>query len=124
MVSIGQIWKYKSLLYQQIKLVLFHLNYIQELYNQKDLSFDNLIKRTNILTLYLNNDKELTTEQQKNKIFDYIFICFFLGNDFLPKNHWYSIHEGGIETFLKSYFHALQEFRVLILFAWAFRLGY
>jgi 5'-3' exonuclease len=30
-----------------------------------------------IITLDMNNGEELTTEQQKNRIYDYIFLCFF-----------------------------------------------
>jgi 5'-3' exonuclease len=35
-----------------------------------------------IITLDMNNGEELTTEQQKNRIYDYIFLCFFLGRSF------------------------------------------
>jgi 5'-3' exonuclease len=35
---------------------------------------------------------------------DYIFLCFILGNDFVPKIHWYSLHEGGHEKLLSTYF--------------------
>ena len=30
-----------------------------------------------IITLNMNNGNQLTTEQQKNRIYDYIFLCFF-----------------------------------------------
>ena len=41
----------------------------------------------------------------KNRyIDDYIVLCMLLGNDFMPKNHWYSIHEGGMDKFLSCYF--------------------
>jgi 5'-3' exoribonuclease 1 len=55
------------------------------------------------LTLYLNNDKELTTEQQKNKIYDYIFLCFFLGNDFLPHFPAINIRTGGVDKMMNAY---------------------
>ena len=35
---------------------------------------------------------------------DYIVLGMILGNDFMPKNHWYSIHEGGMNRILSSYF--------------------
>lgn len=35
---------------------------------------------------------------------DYIFLCFMLGNDFVPKIHWYSLHDGGHEKLLSNYF--------------------
>ena len=41
----------------------------------------------------------------KNRfIDDYVFLCMLLGNDFMPKNHWYSIYEGGMEKILSCYF--------------------
>jgi len=40
----------------------------------------------------------------KNKyIDDYIFLGMLLGNDFMPKTHWFSIGEGGYEKILSAY---------------------
>lgn len=58
---------------------------------------------TKSLTLYLNNETELTTEQQKNKIYDYIFLCFFLGNDFLPHFPAINIRTGGVDKMMNAY---------------------
>ena len=56
-----------------------------------------------IITLDMNNGEELTTEQQKNRIYDYIFLCFFLGNDFMPHFPSVNIRTGGVEKMLNAY---------------------
>ena len=35
------------------------------------------------ITLDMNNGEELNSEQKINRLYDYIFMCFFLGNDFV-----------------------------------------
>jgi 5'-3' exoribonuclease 1 len=56
-----------------------------------------------IITLDMNNGIELSNEQQKNRIYDYIFLCFFLGNDFMPHFPAANIRTGGIDKMLQSY---------------------
>jgi 5'-3' exonuclease len=56
-----------------------------------------------VITLNMNNDQELTTEQQKNRIYDYIFLCFFLGNDFMPHFPSVNIRTGGVDKMLNAY---------------------
>lgn len=58
---------------------------------------------TNAIVKNMNNDRELTSEQQKNKVFDYIFLCFFLGNDFLPHFPAVNIRTGGVDKLLNAY---------------------
>ena len=58
---------------------------------------------TNALIKYMNNDRELTTDQQKNKVYDYIFLCFFLGNDFLPHFPAVNIRTGGVDKMINAY---------------------
>ena len=55
------------------------------------------------LIKYMNNDHELTTQQQKNKVYDYIFLCFFLGNDFLPHFPAVNIRTGGVDKMINAY---------------------
>jgi 5'-3' exonuclease len=55
------------------------------------------------ITLNMNNDNILTTEQQQNRIYDYIFICFFLGNDFMPHFPAINIRTGGVDKMLNAY---------------------
>jgi 5'-3' exonuclease len=57
----------------------------------------------NVITLEMNNGEELTTEQQKNRIYDYIFMCFFLGNDFMPHFPAINIRTGGVEKMMNAY---------------------
>jgi 5'-3' exonuclease len=56
-----------------------------------------------IITIDMNNGVVLTTEQQKNRIYDYIFLCFFLGNDFMPHFPSINIRTGGVEKMLNAY---------------------
>jgi len=56
-----------------------------------------------IITLDMNNNSVLTTCQQKNRIYDYIFLCFFLGNDFMPHFPSVNIRTGGVDKMLNAY---------------------
>ena len=53
-----------------------------------------------IITLNMNNGD---TEQETNRIYDYIFMCFFLGNDFMPHFPSVNIRTGGIDKMLNAY---------------------
>lgn len=55
------------------------------------------------ITLTMNNDVELTMKQQKNRVYDYIFICFFLGNDFMPHFPSINIRTGGVDKMINAY---------------------
>jgi len=60
-----------------------------------------------IITLNMNNNEELDNEQKKNRIYDYIFLCFFLGNDFMPHFPAINIRTGGIDKMLNAYKHTI-----------------
>ena len=51
------------------------------------------------ITLDMNNGRE----EQQNRIYDYIFLCFFLGNDFLPHFPSVNIRTGGVDKMLNAY---------------------
>ena len=55
---------------------------------------------------YMGNedlDDEPANKPLYNKVYDYIFICFFLGNDFLPHFPSLNIRTGGIDKMLNAY---------------------
>ena len=56
-----------------------------------------------VITLDMNNQVELTTQEQKNRVYDYIFLCFFLGNDFMPHFPALNIRTGGVDKMLQAY---------------------
>jgi hypothetical protein len=56
-----------------------------------------------IITIDMNNGVSLSTIQQKNRIYDYIFLCFFLGNDFMPHFPAVNIRTGGVDKMLNAY---------------------
>ena len=63
---------------------------------------------TEAIVKFMNNDKELTAEQktsvsQRNKIYDYIFLGFFLGNDFMPHFPAVNIRTGGVDKMMNAY---------------------
>jgi len=53
--------------------------------------------------LDMNNGEELNSEQKINRLYDYIFMCFFLGNDFMPHFPSVNIRTGGIDKMLNAY---------------------
>ena len=56
-----------------------------------------------IITLDMNNGEPLTSDQHKNRIYDYILLCFFLGNDFMPHFPALNIRTGGVDKMLQAY---------------------
>lgn len=63
---------------------------------------------TEAIVKFMNNDKELTVEQklsasQRNKVYDYIFLGFFLGNDFMPHFPSVNIRTGGVDKIMNAY---------------------
>ena len=54
-----------------------------------------------IITNDMNNG--LNEDVSINRIYDYIFLCFFLGNDFLPHFPSVNIRTGGVDKILNAY---------------------
>jgi 5'-3' exonuclease len=57
----------------------------------------------NAIVLNMNNGENFTNEQQKNTLYDYILMCFMLGNDFMPHFPAINIRTGGIDKLLQAY---------------------
>jgi 5'-3' exonuclease len=51
------------------------------------------------ITLDMNNGNDLKV----NRVYDYIFLCFFLGNDFMPHLPAVNIRTGGVDKMLQAY---------------------
>jgi len=50
-----------------------------------------------------NKDMNCKEKTYVNRIYDYIFLCFFLGNDFLPHFPSLNIRTGGVDKMLNAY---------------------
>jgi 5'-3' exoribonuclease 1 len=59
------------------------------------------------LVYYLNNDKIPETPAEKNRVHDYIFMCFMLGNDFLPHSPSLNIRTNGLDILMETYRNTL-----------------
>ena len=57
----------------------------------------------NKLAHYLNNDQKVDSDVEQNKIYDYIFLCFMLGNDFMPHFPALNIRTSGMNILLECY---------------------
>lgn len=55
----------------------------------------------NVITTDMNNG--VPFENHNNRIYDYIFLCFFLGNDFMPHFPALNIRTGGIDKMTQAY---------------------
>lgn len=87
---------------------------LNEIYDDNELmymSINNLAK--NILDNMTHNDT-LTKTQQTNKLQDYIFISFLLGNDFMPHFPSLNIRMDGIETLFNYYKHTFSSNKNII----------
>ena len=51
----------------------------------------------------LNDYQNINTKQQKNRLYDYIFIMFMLGNDFMPHFPSLNIRTDGIDRLIDAY---------------------
>jgi len=63
---------------------------------------------TEAIVSFMNSDVKMTEEQklsesQRNKVYDYIFLGFFLGNDFLPHFPAINIRTGGVDKMMNAY---------------------
>lgn len=109
-----------------IMLTLNHLHIAPNMYLFRETPFfikniDNTLKPNNnyfmdipllanILSLELNNNVKLNRIQSYNKIYDYIFLCFFLGNDFLPHFPAINIRTNGIQRIINAYLSQVGKF--------------
>ena len=55
------------------------------------------------ITCELNDGDNIKNESQKQRLYDYIFICFLLGNDFLPHFPALNIRTDGIDRITSAY---------------------
>jgi 5'-3' exonuclease len=62
-----------------------------------------------VLGTDLNNGRVPTTTQQKGRIFDYILLCFLLGNDFMPHFPALNIRTSGIDRIMSAYKHVVSK---------------
>ena len=96
-----------------IMLTLIHTKISQNLYLFRETpDFITMIDNTlvpdehyvlDIFELGEKINQQMTNESDKDCVLDYIFLCFFLGNDFMPHFPALNIRTNGIEILLETY---------------------
>jgi len=71
---------------------------------KKFLFMDISVLSDSIIESFKKYNPTIDKELKHRFIDDYVFLCMVLGNDFMPKNHWYSIYEGGADKIISCYF--------------------
>jgi 5'-3' exonuclease len=80
--------------------------FIKDINKSLDPNFCYLLDMTELSSIISNNmcpDINVSQEKKENTIYDYIFLCFLLGNDFLPHFPSINIRTGGIHKLLNAY---------------------
>ena len=57
----------------------------------------------NLIIKRMNDYKEANFIHEKNKLYDYILLCFLLGNDFIPHSPYLNIRTSGIDILMNTY---------------------
>jgi 5'-3' exonuclease len=65
--------------------------------------FMDIPELTKAIIKYMNNNREINIQKDINKVYDYVFLCFFLGNDFLPHFPAVNIRTGGVDKMMNAY---------------------
>jgi 5'-3' exonuclease len=88
------------------KIILLRDNLSEKNYTYVDIS---KLKKNICNELYAEMDESFNNKNDTNLIYDYIFLCFLLGNDFLEHIPSLMIKENGMTVLLKYYLNLLSK---------------
>ena len=83
------------------------IKHIDSTLNPDEIYMMDIPELASIITADMNNNKPVNSKQEENRLYDYILLCFFLGNDFMPHFPALNIRTSGIYRLISAYKHVI-----------------
>lgn len=101
------------------------LNNVSEIYifrqqnkNKSNETIDSFLDikslKSNFLNYFQSVSSDIKFTMSDNNIVDFIFICFMIGNDFLPCQKFINIYQNGLDILINNYIETLKSYTGLI----------
>jgi 5'-3' exonuclease len=79
------------------------------------MTYVSILECRKVFNIYFKSRLDIEPEQEIDFINDFIFLCYFLGNDFLPHIPSINIRKDGLETILEAYIFAFERTGEIII---------
>lgn len=79
------------------------------------MTYVSILESREVFNIYFKSRLDIEPEEEIDFINDFIFLCYFLGNDFLPHIPSINIRKDGLETIIEAYIFAYERTGEIII---------